>query len=115
MKYCIYFAIPILFIGCNSMNAPREERHQAELSLHKMRTEVEDWLGSLLPICELVWVDARLYERGAARARQARKRKLSLTDCVSFEAMVVRGCREAIADDADFTQAGFQLCEAKGH
>ena len=76
---------------------------------------VEDWLGSLLPLCELVWVDARLYERGAARARQARKRKLSLTDCVSFEAMVVRGCREAIADDADFTQAGFQLCEAKGH
>lgn len=74
---------------------------------------VEDWLGSLLPLCELVWVDERLYERGASRARQARKRKLSLTDCVSFEAMVGRGCREAIADDADFTQAGFELCKAE--
>ena len=75
---------------------------------------VEDWLGSLLPLCEVVWVDERLYERGAARARQARQRKLSLTDCISFEAMLARGCLEAIADDADFTEAGFRLCEVAG-
>ena len=71
---------------------------------------VEDWLGSLLPLCEVVWVDERLYELGAARARQARQRKLSLTDCISFEAMLARSCREVIADDADFAKAGFQLC-----
>ena len=70
---------------------------------------VEDWLGSLLPLCEVVWVDERLYERGAARARQAKERKLSLTDCISFEAMIIRGCRVAIADDAHFVQAGFVL------
>lgn len=75
---------------------------------------VEDWLSSLLPLCEVVWVDERLYERGAARARQAKQRKLSLTDCISFEAMLARGCQEVMADDADFTKAGFQLCEAGG-
>jgi predicted nucleic acid-binding protein len=75
---------------------------------------VEDWLGSLLPLCEVIWVDERLYERGAARARQAKERKLSLTDCISFEAMLARGCREALADDVHFTKAGFELCQV-GH
>jgi predicted nucleic acid-binding protein len=64
-------------------------------------------------MCELVWVDERLYERGAARARQAKERRLSLTDCISFEAMITRGCREAIADDAHFVQAGFVLCGSR--
>ena len=71
---------------------------------------VEDWLGVLLPMCEVMWVDERLYERGAARARQAKERKLSLTDCISFEAMLARGCREALADDAHFAKSGFALC-----
>lgn len=31
-----------LFTGCGSMNAPREENHKTELTLHKIRTEVED-------------------------------------------------------------------------
>lgn len=73
---------------------------------------VEDWLGSLLTLCEVVWVDERLYERGAARARQAKERRLSLTDCISFETMLARGCREALADDTHFTKAGFELCGA---
>ena len=54
---------------------------------------LEDWLCSLLPLCQVVWIDERLYERGAARARQARERRLSLTDCVSFEVMLAHGCR----------------------
>ena len=73
---------------------------------------VEDWLGSLLALCEVVWVDERLYERGAARARQSKERRLSLTNCISFEAMLARGWCEALADDAHFTQAGFELCGA---
>jgi LysM repeat protein len=34
---CLY-----LFTGCSSLNSPREERHKTELTLHKIRTEVED-------------------------------------------------------------------------
>lgn len=70
---------------------------------------VEDWLRTLLPMCEVIWVDETLHRLGAARARQARERRLSLTDCISFEAMVARGCREAIADDEHFRKLGYRL------
>lgn len=70
---------------------------------------LEDWLCSLLPLCQVVWVDERLYELGAARARQARERRLSLTDCVSFEVMLAHGCRAAIANDEHFRRNGFPL------
>ena len=70
---------------------------------------VEDWLRTLLPMCEVIWVDESLHRLGAARARQARERRLSLTDCISFEAMVARGCPEAIADDEHFRKLGYRL------
>lgn len=70
---------------------------------------VEDWLTSLASRCEIVWVDEPLYQRGAARARQARERRLSVTDCVSFEAMLASGCREVLGDDEHFTRQGFVL------
>ena len=68
---------------------------------------VEDWLDALLPICEIVWVDESLHRFGMARSRQARERRLSLTDCVSFEAMTARGCSEALADDEHFRKLGY--------
>jgi len=70
---------------------------------------VEDWLVAMVSRCEIVWVDESLHLRAASRARQARERRLSLTDCSSFEVMLARGCREVIADDAHFTQQGFML------
>jgi predicted nucleic acid-binding protein len=68
---------------------------------------VEDWLQGVLANCEIIWVEERLFELGSARARQARERRLSLTDCVSFETMLQEGCREAIADDEHFSAQGF--------
>ncbi len=70
---------------------------------------VEDWVGSMLPVCDLVWVDETLHLLGAARCRQAREGRLSLTDCVSFEVMLSRGCLHAIADDEHFRNQGFSL------
>jgi predicted nucleic acid-binding protein len=72
---------------------------------------VEDWLGALVPACEVIWIDERLHALGAARARQSRERRLSLTDCVSFEVMLGEGCREAIADDEHFRKYGFLIPE----
>ena len=69
---------------------------------------VEDFLRELVPRCRIVWVDERLHSLGAARARQARVRRLSLTDCVSFEVMLAEGCREFLGDDQHFLKAGFQ-------
>ncbi|MFM8231032.1 MAG: type II toxin-antitoxin system VapC family toxin [Chthoniobacterales bacterium] len=70
---------------------------------------VEDWLDTLLPMCEIVWVDETLHRLGMARARQARERGLSLTDCVSFEVMTMRNCSEAVADDEHFRKLGYRL------
>jgi predicted nucleic acid-binding protein len=70
---------------------------------------VEDWLGCLVARCEVVFVDERIYELAAARARQARERRLSLTDCSSFEVMLLKNCREAIVDDAHFKKQGISL------
>jgi predicted nucleic acid-binding protein len=70
---------------------------------------LEDWLTVLLPRTEIVWVDERLYLAAAARGRQARQRRLSLTDCTSFEVMLAANCRYAIADDEHFRKQGFAV------
>jgi predicted nucleic acid-binding protein len=48
------------------------------------------------------------------RARQARERRLSLTDCVSFEVMLAHGCRAAIANDEHFRRNGFPSLNPNG-
>ncbi len=70
---------------------------------------VEAWQRAVLPRCEIVWVDAELHRLGAARCRQARARRLSLTDCISFEVMHREHLREAVADDEHFAAEGFAL------
>ena len=70
---------------------------------------VDGWLDRIVPLCEVVWVDSLLHELGAARCRQARERRLSLTDCVSIETMRRRGLTEAIASDEHFAREGFSL------
>ncbi len=68
---------------------------------------VEAWHRALLSRCEIVWVDEELHSLGAARCRQAGERRLSLTDCVSFEVMHRERLREFIGDDEHFTNEGF--------
>jgi predicted nucleic acid-binding protein len=70
---------------------------------------VEAWHRVVLPRCEIVWIDEALHKLGAARCRQAGERRLSLTDCVSFEVMHREHVREAVADDEHFAAEGFGL------
>jgi predicted nucleic acid-binding protein len=67
---------------------------------------VEAWLQVLLPHCEIIWVDESLHALAKARCRQARTRRLSLTDCVSLELMLREQIREAIAFDEHFAAEG---------
>ena len=41
---CLFFSLTfgLCFSSCTTMSSPREERHKLELSLHKLRTELED-------------------------------------------------------------------------
>lgn len=72
---------------------------------------VEGWREALLPMCEVIWVDEALFSRGSERAAAQRKRALSVTDCVSFEAMRLHACRAAIANGQHFLDAGFPVPE----
>ena len=67
---------------------------------------VEAWLRLLLPHCSIIWVDEGLHALAAARCRQAKARRLSLTDCVSLELMYREQIREAIAYDEHFAAEG---------
>lgn len=68
---------------------------------------VEGWHRALLARCEIVWVTESLHALGAARCRRAGERRLSLTDCVSFEVMHAAHLREFIGDDQHFVTEGF--------
>jgi uncharacterized protein len=69
---------------------------------------VDAWRDRILARCEIVWVDEALHALGEARCRQARQRRLSLTDCVSIEIMRRRRCREFVGDDEHLLREGFR-------
>jgi len=70
---------------------------------------VEDFLDVMLPLCRLEFVDQALHTLAARECRQTRRRKLSLTDCISFEIMNRFGLVEAIARDEHFIEKGITL------
>ncbi len=69
---------------------------------------VDGWRDRILPRCNVLWIEASLHALGEARCRQARERRLSLTDCVSIESMRGRKCSEVIGNDEHFLREGFR-------
>lgn len=70
---------------------------------------VEDFLDVMLPLCRVEFVDEALHSQAAQSCRQSRRRKLSLTDCLSFEVMRRLQLTEAIAQDQHFSENAIQL------
>ena len=70
---------------------------------------VEDFLEVMLPLCRVEFVDESLHTLAPVQCRQARRRKLSLTDCISFEVMRRLELNEAIARDEHFAEKGIVL------
>ena len=68
---------------------------------------LDDFLSILLPACQIEYIGPRFHEAGVQRCRAERVRRLSLTDCVSFESMDRRGVREAIVNDVHFLSRGY--------
>jgi predicted nucleic acid-binding protein len=57
---------------------------------------------------ELVFTDPELLDGGLAKMARFRDKRLSLTDCVSFELMEKLGLRAAFTFDRDFRDCGFE-------
>lgn len=64
------------------------------------------------PRHEIVFVDAPLMTSALARMEQFDDKRLSLTDCVSFELMDRLGLKTAFAFDQDFRACGYEMAPA---
>ncbi len=68
---------------------------------------VEIFERDIEPIITLEWVNEELHRAGAAKVLASGRKKLSLVDCVSFEAMRRLGVKHAFTFDKHFREQGF--------
>ncbi|OGV75280.1 MAG: twitching motility protein PilT [Lentisphaerae bacterium RIFOXYB12_FULL_65_16] len=61
----------------------------------------------IMPVLTVDWVAAQEHDKGMGAFLAADRRKLSLVDCISFDAMRRRGLRLAFAFDSHFQEQGF--------
>lgn len=78
---------------------------QARLGLEAVQTLHAD----IVPVLQVIWIDEVLHRTAMTALLTARKRDLSLVDCVSFEAMRQAGAAEVFAFDRHFVQQGFSI------
>jgi len=91
----------------------------SELILAEVVTRARAWAGAAVATAlgrdllrsrryELVFVDAELVEGALARMTQYADKRLSLTDCASFELMERLGLDAAFTFDRDFRDCGLR-------
>ncbi|MDA3950746.1 MAG: PIN domain-containing protein [Spirochaeta sp.] len=68
---------------------------------------VRDLTVEVLPVLTVQWVSETIHAQGLHAMLAAGRRKLSLTDCVSFEIMRRNGCTTAFVFDPHFEERGF--------
>lgn len=65
--------------------------------------------SDVMPILNVVWIDAAIHRRSIAAFLTASTTKLSLVDCSSFEVMREHGIRTALTLDRHFSRQGFDV------
>jgi predicted nucleic acid-binding protein len=65
--------------------------------------------GDVVPVLDIIWVDAGMHLSAHHSLLVASRRDLSLVDCVSFEAMRRLRIDNVFCFDAHFAQQGFQV------
>jgi predicted nucleic acid-binding protein len=68
----------------------------------------------LLPAVDVIWVEEDVHRAAVAALLAAGRREVSLVDQVSFELMRRRSIPCALAVDAHFAEAGFEVLPAAG-
>ncbi len=75
---------------------------------------VRDFNAKILPLLEVIWVDADWQNRAMQRLLTQNRKNLSLVDCMSFEIMEAREIAEAFTFDRHFEENGFQIADYHG-
>lgn len=70
---------------------------------------VQDFNGRIVPLLEILWVNAEWYGRAFQRLLLQRQRDVSLVDCLSFEIMEARAVTMAYTYDKHFEENGFTM------
>ena len=70
---------------------------------------IQDFNARIIPLLEIVWVNAEWYGRAIQRLSSQRKRDISLVDCLSFEIMEARTITLAYSYDRHFEENGFTI------
>ena len=70
---------------------------------------VSDFQAKIVPLLEIVWVDAEWRARALRRLFTVGRKDVSLVDCLSFEVMAARNLQTAFAFDKHFEETGFTL------
>jgi predicted nucleic acid-binding protein len=68
--------------------------------------------SDLLPVIRTLWVDEATHRSAVHAHLASARRRLSLVDCVSFEAMRRASLRDAFCFDPHFTEQGFRTLPA---
>jgi predicted nucleic acid-binding protein len=69
--------------------------------------------ADLLPVIRTIWVDEATHRSAVHAHLVSARRRLSLVDCVSFEAMRRASLRDAFCFDPHFAEQGFRTLPAK--
>ncbi|MFI5310931.1 MAG: type II toxin-antitoxin system VapC family toxin [Gemmatimonadales bacterium] len=70
---------------------------------------VRDFDTKILPLVDVVFVDAATHMRAVDRLLKVDRRRVSLVDVTSFEVMDANGIADVLGLDADFEGQGFRL------
>lgn len=70
---------------------------------------VADFQTKIVPLLDIVWVDADWNARALQRLFAIGRREVSLVDCLSFEIMEARNLQTAFSFDKHFEENGFTL------
>jgi predicted nucleic acid-binding protein len=68
---------------------------------------VGEFQRDVVPLLAVEWVDENVHEAGLAAVLTAKRRNLSLVDCISFEVMRRKGVKNAHVFDKHFQEHGF--------
>jgi predicted nucleic acid-binding protein len=75
---------------------------------------VQDFHVRIVPLLDVLWVNAEWYARAFLRLSSQGKRDLSLVDCLSFEIMEARAVTLAYTYDKHFEENGFTIAHFDG-